>query len=114
VINRLIFRQCPWGGISKGANLTPQITQIFTKTFAFPVETNRAHICDITKEKDITNKIHYGRTKNSLRMQMQMQATLKRENTCLHIEILPVTSTSFVVFVLFVPFVTIAFLYLKD
>ncbi len=77
-------------------------------------EQNRAHICDITKEKDTTNKIYCRYAKNSLRMQIQTQATLKRETRYLDIEIPPVTFTALVVFILFVPFITITFLYSQD
>ena len=47
-------------------------------------------------------------------MQIQTQAMLKREIRYLDIEIPPVTFTALVVFVLFVPFITITFLYSKD
>jgi len=47
-------------------------------------------------------------------MQIQTQATLKRENTYLDIEILSIIPISFVMFVLFAPFVIITFLYPMD
>ena len=47
-------------------------------------------------------------------MQIQTQATLKREIRYLDIEIPPITFTALVIFVLFVPFVIITFLYSKN
>ena len=47
-------------------------------------------------------------------MQIQMQATLKRETRCLDIEIPSIIFLALVVFILFVPFITITFLYSKD
>ena len=47
-------------------------------------------------------------------MQIQMKAMLKREIRYLDIEIPPVTFTALVTFVLFVPFITITFLYSKN